>query len=138
MLILKLTTDEEESHHRGPWICLLGLEPASPEAHGCAECGNHNKFRVLSPNEDTEALRGYVTCRKSHLACCCARLPTQICLTPNVSPLDHPAALHEVARWDEEGLKLHHYRLLLPFKYHDHCGQHTPLESTFDHHVGAL
>lgn len=104
--MLKLTIDEEQSHHDGPWpirLSLLRLEPASPEAHGCAECGSQNKFTVLFPNEQTEAPRSYITCRASHLVCCCVRLPTRICLTQNVFPLDHPTALYEVARLDREG-----------------------------------
>lgn len=106
MSMLKLTTDQEQSHHDGPWpirLSLLRLEPASPEAHGCAECGSQNKFTVLFPNEYTEAPRSYITCRTSHVVCYCIRLPTQMCLTQNVSSLDHPTVLLEVARLDREG-----------------------------------
>ena len=58
-----------------------------------------------------------------------ARFLTQICRTRNLSPLEHPAALYEVAREKErEGLIL----LQSIFYRHNHSGHCTLLEAAFE------
>ena len=66
--------------------------------------GSQNKIRVLFANEDTEAPRGYVTCRRSHLGPCRVRFLTHIYLTLILSPLDHPVASPEVVKLGGKGL----------------------------------